>query len=154
MVRATDPGTHEMLNERLKRNEIMPFAPFVLGEQAHNVFNIEGSEHTAEFMTICYTAKDEWIEKIPAVIHRVDNTGRPQLVYQHANPVFWNIINEYYKLSGIPVLLNTSFNAHGEPINVYPDQVFKHLVDGVVDYLVTEYGIYYKEEKNEDESNS
>jgi carbamoyltransferase len=105
-------------------------------------------------MTICYTCKDEWVEKIPAVIHKVDNTGRPQLVYEHNNPVFFNVLKEYQKLSGIPVLLNTSFNAHGEPINVYPDQVFKHLVDGVVDYLVTEYGIYYKEEKNEDESNS
>lgn len=154
MVRATDPGTHEMLNERLKRNEIMPFAPFVLGEEAHNIFNISGSEHTAEFMTICYTCKDEWVEKIPAVIHRVDNTGRPQLVYEHNNPVFFNILKEYNKLSGIPVLLNTSFNAHGEPINVYPDQVFKHLVDGVIDYLVTEFGIYYKEEKNEIEINS
>jgi carbamoyltransferase len=154
MVQATDPGTHEMLNKRLKRNEIMPFAPFILGEQAHNVFHINGSEHTAEFMTTCYTVKDEWVKKIPAVIHEVDNTGRPQLVYQHNNPVFWGIINEYHKLSGIPVLLNTSFNAHGEPINVYPDQVFKHLVDGVVDYLVTEFGIYYKEEKNEDKSNS
>ena len=153
MVRATDPGTHEMLNERLKRNEIMPFAPFVMGEEAHNIFHIEGSEHTAEFMTICYTCKDEWIEKIPAVIHRVDNTGRPQIVRKHSNPVFWNILNEYNKISGIPVLLNTSFNAHGEPINVYPDQVFKHLDDGVVDYLVTEYGIYSKIEKNEDESN-
>jgi len=152
MVRATDPGTHEMLNERLKRNEIMPFAPFVMGEEAHNIFNIDGSEHTAEFMTICYTCKDEWVDKIPAVIHRVDNTGRPQLVYEPRNPVFWNILNEYNKLSGIPVLLNTSFNAHGEPINVYPDQVFKHLNDGVVDYLVTEYGIYVKKEKNEDES--
>jgi len=152
MVRATDPGTHEMLNERLKRNEIMPFAPFVMGEEAHNIFHIDGSEHTAEFMTICYTCKDEWVEKIPAVIHRVDNTGRPQIVRKHSNPVFWNILNEYNKISGIPVLLNTSFNAHGEPINVYPDQVFKHLNDGVVDYLVTEYGIYYKEEKNEDKS--
>ena len=154
MVRATDPGTHEVLNERLKRNEIMPFAPFVMGEEAHNIFHIDGSEHTAEFMTLCYTCKDEWIEKIPAVIHRVDNTGRPQIVRKHSNPVFWNILNEYNKISGIPVLLNTSFNAHGEPINVYPDQVFKHLNDGVVDYLVTEYGIYYKKVKNEDESNS
>jgi carbamoyltransferase len=154
MVRATDPETHEMLNERLKRNEIMPFAPFVLGEQAHNIFNIEGSEHTAEFMTITYTCKDEWVNKIPAVIHKVDNTGRPQLVYKHNNPVFYNIVNEYYKISGIPVLLNTSFNAHGEPINIYPDQVFKHLIDGVVDYLVTEYGIYYKKEKNEEDKNN
>jgi len=154
MVRATDSDTHEVLNNRLKRNEIMPFAPFVLGEEVHNVFHIDGSEHTAEFMTICYTCKDEWIEKIPAVIHRVDNTGRPQIVRKHSNPVFWNIVNEYHKISGIPVLLNTSFNAHGEPINVYPDQVFKHLDDGVVDYLVTEFGIYYKEENEENKTES
>lgn len=144
MVRATDTGTHELLNQRLKRNEIMPFAPFVLGEEAHNVFDIPSSEHTAEFMTICYTAKDEWVEKIPAVIHRVDNTGRPQLVYQENNPVFWNILNEYNKLSGIPVLLNTSFNGHGEPIIAHPDRAFYHLNEGTIDYLVIGNFIYYK----------
>ncbi len=95
-------------------------------------------------MTICYTAKDEWIEKIPAVIHRVDNTGRPQLVYQHANPVFWNIINEYYKLSGIPVLLNTSFNSHNEPIIDSPKQSFETLNKGIIDKLVIGDYVYYR----------
>lgn len=144
MVRATDKGTHELLNERLNRHEIMPFAPFVLGEQAHNVFNIPSSEHSAEFMTLCYTAKDEWVDKIPAVIHRVDNTGRPQIVYKHNNPVFWNILNEYYKTSGIPVMLNTSFNGHGEPIIAFPDRAFSHLNKGTIDYLVIGNNIYYK----------
>lgn len=144
MVRATDKGTHELLNERLNRHEIMPFAPFILGEYAHNVFNIPSSEHTAEFMTLCYTAKLGWAQKIPAVIHRVDNTGRPQIVYKNSNPVFWNILNEYNKISGIPVMLNTSFNGHGEPIIAFPDRAFAHLDKGTIDYLVIGDNIYYK----------
>jgi carbamoyltransferase len=59
-------------------------------------------------------------------------------VHKDRNPNFHSIISEYQKLSGIPVVLNTSFNAHGEPINNYPHQVIKHLMDGVVDYIVTE----------------
>jgi len=136
MVRPTDAETHEILNTRLERHEIMPFAPFVMSEYANVVFDIPQSEHTAEFMTMCYTVRDEWVDKIPAVIHRVDNTGRPQIVYKKNNPVFWNILNEYNKVSGIPVMLNTSFNGHGEPIINSPDQAFSHLLKGTIDYLI------------------
>ena len=106
------------------------------------IFDIPQSEHTAEFMTMCYTVRPEWADKIPAVVHKVDNTGRPQIVYKDKNPVFWNILNEYNKLSGIPVMLNTSFNGHGEPIINSPDQAFFHLVKGTIDYLVIEDKIY------------
>lgn len=144
MVRPTDAETHEVLNTRLERHEIMPFAPFIMSEYADVVFNIPQSEHTAEFMTMCYTVRDEWVDKIPAVIHRVDNTGRPQIVYKHKNPVFWNILNEYNKVSGIPVMLNTSFNGHGEPIVNTPEQAFAHLIKGTIDYLIAGNKIYKK----------
>lgn len=144
MVRPTDAKTHEILNTRLERHEIMPFAPFIMSEFANIVFDIQGSQHAAEFMTMCYTVREEWVDKIPAVIHRVDNTGRPQIVYKHNNPVFWNILNEYYKISGIPVMLNTSFNGHGEPIINAPDQAFDHLMRGTIDYLVAGDKIYKK----------
>jgi len=144
MVRPTDAETHEVLNTRLERHEVMPFAPFVLAEYADIVFDVPQSEHTAEFMTMCYTVREEWADKIPAVVHRVDNTGRPQIVYKHKNPVFWNILNEYRKLSGIPVMLNTSFNGHGEPIIDAPDQAFSHLTRGTIDYLVAGNKIYKK----------
>jgi carbamoyltransferase len=144
MVRPTDAETHEVLNTRLERHEIMPFAPFVMSEYANVVFDVPQSEHTAEFMTMCYTVRNEWADKIPAVVHRVDNTGRPQIVYKHKNPVFWNILNEYYKLSGIPVMLNTSFNGHGEPIINSPDQAFAHLLKGTIDYLVAGNKLYKK----------
>jgi carbamoyltransferase len=142
MVRPTDAETHEVLNTRLERHEIMPFAPFVMSEYANIVFDVPSSQHTAEFMTMCYTVREEWADKIPAVVHRVDNTGRPQIVYKHKNPVFWNILNEYNKLSGIPVMLNTSFNGHGEPIINAPDQAFAHLIKGTIDYLVAGNKIY------------
>lgn len=144
MVRPTDAKTHEVLNTRLERHEIMPFAPFVMAEYANIVFDVPQSEHTAEFMTMCYTVREEWADKIPAVVHRVDNTGRPQIVYKDRNPVFWNILNEYNKLSGIPVMLNTSFNGHGEPIINAPDQAFAHLLKGTIDYLVAGNKLYKK----------
>jgi carbamoyltransferase len=74
----------------------------------------------------------------PAVVQLLDRSSRPQIVNSENNHNFHSIISEYYKISGIPVVLNTSFNAHGEPINNYPHQVIKHLVDGVVDHIVTE----------------
>ena len=96
------------------------------------------SKYTAEFMTLCYDTNPEWLPKIPAVVHEVDGTSRPQIVKKDSNPHFHNLISEYMKLSNIPIVLNTSFNAHGEPINNYPHQVIKHLLDNSVDFIVTE----------------
>ena len=138
VVRPTDPETHKKLNERLKRTEIMPFAPSVLGEYADEIFYCSKSQYAAEFMTLCYHTRPEWINKIPAVVHRIDGTARPQIVRKNTNPTYHSIIDEYRKISGFPIVLNTSFNAHGEPINNYPHQVMVHLNDNSVDYIVTE----------------
>ena len=138
VVRATDPETHQKLNTRLKRTEIMPFAPSVLKEFADDIFDCKKSKYAAEFMTLCYNTKEDWIKKIPAVVHPIDKTARPQMVRRDANPFYYDLINEYRKISGLPIVLNTSFNAHGEPINNSPDQVIRHLLDNSVDYIVTE----------------
>ena len=138
IVKPTDPETHEKLNRKLKRTEIMPFAPSVLEEYSGEIFKCDKSKYTAEFMTICYDTKEEWIGKIPAVVHQIDKTARPQIVSKENNPSFYSIIDSYREISGIPLVLNTSFNAHGEPINNYPHQVIKHLLEGCVDYIVTE----------------
>lgn len=138
VVRPTDKNTHKKLNERLRRTEIMPFAPAVLAEYVDDIFINCKSKYTAEFMTLCYDTKAEWLDKIPAVVHEVDGTSRPQIVTKNSNPNFHELISEYFKISGIPVVLNTSFNAHGEPINNYPHQVMKHLLDNSVDFIVTE----------------
>ena len=142
LVRPTDKGTHEMLNDRLKRDDIMPFAPIVMSEYANIVFFAEKSQYTAEFMTMCFTTRPEWVNKIPAVIHHVDHSSRPQIVFKDRNPHFYNILDEYNKLSNIPVLLNTSFNGHGEPIIDKPEHAFEHLKKGTVDMLVMENYVY------------
>lgn len=138
VVRATDKDTHKKLNERLRRTEIMPFAPSVMAEYFDDIFENPKSKYTSEFMTLCYDTKKDWLEKIPAVVHEIDGSCRPQIVNYESNQKYYNLISEYMKISGIPLVLNTSFNAHGEPINNYPYQVIKHLLDGSVDYIVTE----------------
>ena len=143
LVNPTEKKTHVDLNIRLGRDEIMPFAPIVLAEKANEVFVTNNKSHyTAEFMTLCYQTREEWIDKIPAVVHEIDKSARPQIVYKK-NP-FYDILVEYEKISKIPVLLNTSFNIHGEPIIDAPEQALGHLRNNVIDYLVIEDFIYYK----------
>lgn len=136
LVRPTDIGTHKVLNSRLKRYETMPFAPIVMEEYFDEIFDCGKSKYAAEFMTICYNTNEDWIEKIPAVIQKSDKTARPQVVKKNKLPKFWEILNEYYKLSNIPVLLNTSFNSHNEPIIENPHQAFKSLKKNIIDKLI------------------
>ncbi len=135
-MRPTSYNTHSKLNQRLKRHDSMPFAPIVMSEYFDDIFHENKSKYAAEFMTVCFQTKEEWIEKIPAVIQKSDKTARPQIVKKEKNPLFWEILNEYYKISGIPVLLNTSFNTHNEPIIDNPEQAFSKLVDKTLDKLV------------------
>lgn len=136
MVEPTKKETHEYINKKLDRHEVMPFAPIVMSEYISDICYAYKSLRSAEFMTLCYTVKDEWAEKIPAVINIYDKTARPQVVYKERNPHFHEILNEFNKLTGIPVLMNTSFNSHGEPIINHPEHAINHLKKGSIDYLI------------------
>ena len=138
LVRPTDKEAHENLNKKLGRDEVMPFAPVVLERAAKEIFGIEKSAYAAEFMTLCYNCSDEWLDRLPAVVQSLDKSARPQVLRPDVNPHYERILEYYEKISGIPVLLNTSFNAHGEPINNHPAQVLRHLENGMVDMIVTE----------------
>ena len=138
VVKPTDKETHKRLNEKLNRTEIMPFAPSVLSDYSKVVFQTYKSEYTSEFMTLCYTTNPNWVNKLPAVIQELDSSAPPQIVKKESNSIYYNIIENYRKISGIPVVLNTSFNAHGEPINNFPHQVLTHLKNNIIDYIVTE----------------
>lgn len=144
LVKPTEIGTHRVLNERLKRYEIMPFAPIVMEEYFDKLFSPSKSKYSAEFMTLCYNTKDFWITKIPAVIQKSDKTARPQIVVKNKHPKFWDILNEYYKISGVPVLLNTSFNSHNEPIIDNPSQAFDTLEKGIIDKLIIGDYVYHR----------
>jgi len=142
LVRATEYETHSELNKRLGRNEIMPFAPSVLKEYFKEVFYPEKSLYSAEFMTLCYSTKNEWVDKIPSVLQKTDKTARPHVVTRESNKKYYDLIESYYKISGIPLILNTSFNKHNEPIIDNPKQAFDCLQNGIIDELVIEDYVY------------
>jgi carbamoyltransferase len=139
---ATDKTINDRLNKRLDRSEFMPFAPSVLEEDAGRVFEITAvNRYAARFMTITCAVKDEWRARIPAVVH-VDNTARPQIVRDSDNPLFAAILRRYRDRMGIPVLINTSFNVHEEPIVNRPEECCQALLDGRVDFVVTKQAAY------------
>lgn len=139
LARPTEKELNNILNKRLSRTEFMPFAPSCLFEHAHTCFHIDKDPLTypAEFMTITFNVKKDWADRVQAVSH-VDNTARPQLVRKQTNPKYYALIKAYYELSGIPMIVNTSFNNHEEPIVCHPNQALNALERGIVDYLVME----------------
>jgi carbamoyltransferase len=138
----SDAAINDNLNKRLDRSEFMPFAPYVLEEDAERVFEITNvNRYAARFMTITCAVRPEWRERIPAVVH-IDGTARPQIVGDEANPLFAAILRRFRDTTGLPVLVNTSFNVHEEPIVNRPQECLKALLDGRVDFVVTKNATY------------
>ena len=113
-----DPRTRfnvEKINNSIKKRDFwMPFAPVILSEyQDVLIENPKGVD--SPFMTITFETKDGK-NKFPAAVHQADGTTRAQLLKKEQNPLLWNLIFKFYEKTGIPALLNTSFNLHGEPI--------------------------------------
>lgn len=138
LYRPNDKTVMDWLNKKLKRTEFMPFAPAVLAEDATKCFkNIKGAEYTAKFMNITFNCT-EWMKKnCPGVVH-VDGTARPQLVEKKDNPEFYKILKEYKKLTGLPCIINTSFNMHEEPIVCTPQDAVKAFKESKLNYLAIE----------------
>jgi carbamoyltransferase len=134
--------THDLLNQRLARSEFMPFAPVIAAEKAATVFDIDAvNAYACRFMTITCNVKPQWRERIAAVVH-VDGSARPQTIAREVNPLYYDILTAFERESGLPVLVNTSFNVHEEPIVNKPAECVKALRDGRIDFIVTTNGIY------------
>jgi carbamoyltransferase len=129
---ARNAGMKDRLNARIKqREQFRPFAPAVLAERAAEFFEIDQPD---PFMTMAPKVRGDKAHLIPAAIH-VDGTARIQTVDRRTNPRFYRLIQEFASLTGVPVLLNTSFNKH-EPIVASPaDAISCHLRTGM-DLLV------------------
>ncbi|MEO6381539.1 MAG: carbamoyltransferase C-terminal domain-containing protein [Nitrobacter sp.] len=131
-----DPRKAEMkdiLNSRVKhRQPFRPFAPIVLEERAKDIF--EGEEDSP-FMLIAKSVRPEWRDKIPAIVH-VDGTARVQTVREATNPVLYRLLKEFEALTGVPVLINTSFNIKGEPIVETPRDAMRCFLTTGIDHLV------------------
>jgi carbamoyltransferase len=135
LYHAKEPAVNQWLNQRLGRTEFMPFAPATLHEHRDACYqHIKGADYAAEFMTITFDCTDAMKRDCPAAVH-VDGTARPQLVRAGSSPGFHRILTEYYKLTGVPSVINTSFNMHEEPIVCTPDDAIRAFLQGNLDYL-------------------
>jgi carbamoyltransferase len=131
-----DPRNADMkdkLNLRVKhRQAFRPFAPIVIAERATEVF--EGEEESP-FMLLVKAVRPQWRDKIPAIVH-VDGTARVQTVRKDNNQRLYALLEEFNAITGVPVLLNTSFNVKGEPMVETPEDAMKCFLSTGLDYLV------------------
>ena len=126
-----DAKMKDILNEKIKHREsFRPFAPSILEEYVSEYFEID--RPSPYMLMVCPIKKPE---KIPAVTH-VDGTGRLQSVSKDANPLYYDLISEFNKITGVPVIINTSMNVMGEPIVNTPEQAYAMLVKTNMDFLV------------------
>ena len=126
-----DSKMKDVLNEKIKHRELFrPFAPSILEEYASEYFDL-----TIPSPYMLFVAKVKKPDKIPAVTH-VDGTGRLQTVSREANPLYYDLINDFYKITGVPVVVNTSMNVRGEPIVNTPEQAFAMIIKTEMDYIM------------------
>jgi carbamoyltransferase len=135
LYHAREPEVNQWLNQRLGRTEFMPFAPATLYEYRNDCYrNIDGADYAAQFMTVTFDCTGRMKRESPAAVH-VDGTARPQLVTATSNASFYRIISEFHRLTGIPSVINTSFNMHEEPIVCTPDDAIRAFLQGNLEYL-------------------
>ncbi len=126
------PEMKETLNSRVKfRQAFRPFAPIVLAERASEIF---AGDEESPFMLIAKNVRPEWRDKIPAIVH-VDGTARVQTVRRETNERLYRLLKEFEALTGVPVLLNTSFNVKGEPIVETPLDAVRCFLSTGIDHL-------------------
>lgn len=135
-----DPRRSEMkevVNEKIKfREPFRPFAPVIMGERAEEYFDFpDVSKHQGpRYMLMVAPVKEEKQEEVPATTHE-GGTGRLQWVDRETNPRYYGVIESFYKRTGTPILLNTSFNLRGEPIVTTPENAFNTFTASGIDML-------------------
>jgi carbamoyltransferase len=134
-----DPGMRDRINKLVKKREgFRPFAPAVTVEAASRFFEIdEGDESIYAYMLFVTQVRAAYREQLPAITH-VDGSARVQTVSKEDNPRFWSLLNEFGRVSGIPILLNTSFNVRGQPIVCTPKEAMETFLLAKLDVLVME----------------
>lgn len=130
------PDGKEILNRRVKHREAFrPFAPVVLLEEAPNWFELEGKDAESPFMLRICQFKEDKKDLVPAVVH-IDGTGRFQTVTSEVNGPLYDLIKKFYEVTGVPIILNTSFNVMAEPIVETPADALATFLSTGIDYCV------------------
>tara|TARA_Y100000310_G_C20698681_1_gene827686 strand:- start:6187 stop:7026 length:840 start_codon:yes stop_codon:yes gene_type:complete len=128
-----NPKMKDILNLKVKhREQFRPFAPVVPLEDAKKYFEVDLE---VPFMSFVYPVREEMRLILTAITH-VDGTGRLQTITEKQNPMYYKLIKEFKKHSGVPVLVNTSFNIRGEPIVMTPQHAYRCFTGTGIDYLV------------------
>lgn len=136
LVQATDAGINTWLNKKLKRSEFMPFAPIVRKEMAADYFDFPLTTRlNLLFMTTTCNCRKRCIKEAPAIVH-VDGTARPQIMTRSSNSFLYEILKQYQSITGLNILINTSFNMHESPIVRNANDAIKTFISGSLDYLV------------------
>jgi carbamoyltransferase len=135
-----DPGMRDKINALVKKREgFRPFAPIVTKEAAATYFDIqEGDEDTYAHMLLVTQVRPEFRDKLPAITH-IDGSARVQTVSKENYPKLWELLRAFEALTGIPILLNTSFNVKGQPMICTPAEALDTFLFARLDVLVLEH---------------
>jgi carbamoyltransferase len=136
LYRTSEPAVNQWLNQRLHRTEFMPFAPVTLDEFGDACYvGLDKARASAAYMTVTFDCTDVMREQSPAVVH-LDGTARPQLITEATDSFYYAVLKHCHARTGVPSLVNTSFNMHEEPIVASPDDACRAFVQGHLDTLV------------------
>ena len=132
-----NPKAQELLNAKVKhREKFRPFAPVVCEDDALKYFDCDNPiPEPTDYMLMVYPIFDKWHKTIPSVTH-VDGSGRLQTINRTQNTLYYDLIKTFGKLSGVPILINTSYNIRGEPIVCTPYDAYKCMMGTGIDCLV------------------
>lgn len=132
LVDPRDSGAKNHVNARLKRTEFMPFAPVCTLERANDFFDLPNELQPFMYMTMTCNVRKKWQDLLPAITH-VDGTARPQLVTYESNLNLYKILKDFEKITGFPIMVNTSLNIHEEPINYSYEDTIRALLSDAID---------------------
>lgn len=137
LASARDEKMKDLINAKIKHRELFrPFAPVVLSPYIKQYFKTdEYLSPSLRYMLMVYPFKPKGKRDVPATAH-VDGSGRLQVIERADNPLYYDLIEEYRKLTGIPIILNTSFNVRGEPIVCTPQDAINCFLKTDIDQLV------------------
>lgn len=134
LCQAKEKKTKDLLNDKLCRTKFMPFAPAILEESAKEYIYNYSNSFSSEFMTMTYDVTEKCEKEAPLIVH-TDNTIRPQIINKGRNPALYKILKIYNKKTGLPLVLNTSFNVHEEPIVCSPKDAISTFKRAQLDIL-------------------
>ncbi|MDJ0893592.1 MAG: carbamoyltransferase C-terminal domain-containing protein [Alphaproteobacteria bacterium] len=136
LANPANPANLKTINDAIKQRDFwMPFTPSILAEHADR-YLVNPKACVSPFMTIGFPTKPERRHEVIAALHPGDFSARPQFVLRETNPDYWGLIDAFYRITGIPALLNTSLNLHGEPMNYSVEDAIRTLSLSGLDFLL------------------